>query len=54
MRYHSGQNVVDSRGDILNTLLTRRQSRLYSRLKKRTRCHSFTALNRASDVSAAD
>ena len=33
----------------INILLTRR-SRLNSRLKKRTCCHSFMALNRASDV----
>ena len=26
----------------------------YSRFKKRALCHSFMALNRASDVSAAD
>ena len=34
----------------LSTLLTRRGRRLNSRLKKRTRCHSFMALNRASDI----
>ena len=37
----------------INMLLTRR-SRLNSRFKKRTRCHSFMALNRASGVPAAD
>ena len=37
----------------INILPTRR-SRLNSRFKKRTRCYSFTALNRASDVLAAD
>ena len=36
-----------------NTLPTSR-SRLYPSFKKQTRCHSFMALNRASDVSAAD
>ena len=36
----------------INTFLTR--SRLNSLFKERTRCHSFMALNRASDVSAAD
>ena len=36
----------------INTLLTR--SRLYSRFKKKARCHSFMSLNRESDVSAAD
>ena len=34
-------------------LLTKRCS-LNPRFKKRTRCHSFMAINRASDVSAAD
>ena len=38
---------------ISHTVLTRR-SRLYSRFKKRMRCHSFMALNRASDASAAN
>ena len=37
----------------INILPTRR-SRLNSRFKKRTLCYSLTALNRASDVSAAD
>ena len=37
----------------INILLTRR-NRLNSRFKKRTRCYSFMALNRASDVPAAD
>ena len=37
----------------MNTLLTRR-SRLNSLVKVRTRRHSFMALNRATDVSAAD
>ena len=37
----------------VNILLTRK-SRLNSRFKKRTRCQSFTALNRASGVPAAD
>ena len=37
----------------INILLTTR-SRHDSRFKKRTRCHSFMALNRASEVSAAD
>ena len=37
----------------INILLTRR-SRLNSRFKERTRCHLFTVLYRASDVSAAD
>ena len=37
----------------INILLTRR-SRLNSRFKERTRYHWFTALYRASDVSAAD
>ena len=37
----------------INILLTRR-GRLNSRLKKRTRCLSVMALNRASEVSAAD
>ena len=37
----------------LNTLLTRR-SRSYSGFRKRTRFHSFMALNRASDVAAGD
>ena len=31
-----------------------RRSQLNSPFKKRTRCHSFVALNRASDVPAAD
>lgn len=37
----------------MNMLLTRR-SRLNSLFKKRTRSYSLVALNRASDVSAAD
>ena len=37
----------------INILLTRR-SPLNSSFKKRTRCHSFMALNRASDVPVAD
>ena len=37
----------------LNILLTRK-SRLNTRLKNRTRFHSFMLLNRASDVPAAD
>ena len=37
----------------INILLTK-NSRLNARFKKRTRCHSFMALNRASDMSAAD
>ena len=55
--------VLNKRGEILylqatmhyylNTLLTRR-SRSYSGFRKRTRFHSFMALNRASDVAAAD
>ena len=35
-------------------ILVKRRSRLNSRFKKRTRCHSFMALNRASNMSAAD
>ena len=37
----------------ITTLLTRRR-RLYSRVKKGTRCLSLMTLNRASDVSVAD
>ena len=37
----------------INTLLTRR-NRLNSHSQKRMRCHSFVALNRASDVPVAD
>ena len=37
----------------INTLLTTR-GRPYSRFKKRTNCHSCTAVNRASDLSTAD
>ena len=36
----------------MNTLLKR--SRLNSRFKRRTRCHSFIVLNRASHMSAGD
>ena len=64
--YSNVQLELNSKGEIsylqatmyhfvynINILLTRR-SRLNSRFKKKTRCHSFMALNRASDVTAAD
>ena len=35
-------------------ILLTRKSRINSRFQKRTRCHSFMALKRASDLSAAD
>ena len=37
----------------INTLLTR-SSQIYSCFKKRTGCHSFIALNKVSDMAAAD
>ena len=36
------------------TILLRRRSQLNSCFEKRTHCHSFMALNRVSDFSAAD
>ena len=36
------------------TILLRRRSQLHSCFEKRTHCHSFMALNRVSDLSAAD
>ena len=45
--------VVSTTTSYINNLLTKR-SRLYSPFKKRTCCYSLGALNRASDVSAAD
>ena len=55
---HSKRNSVSPSNHVLffyyiNILLTRR-SRLNSRFKKRTRCHSFMAVNRTSDMSPAD
>ena len=48
---------IVSRGILLSSFLTCAaglRSRLNSRFKKRPLCHSFMALNRASDVSATD
>ena len=46
-------NSVSHEQAHISTLLTRR-SRLNSRFKKRTRCHSLIALHKARDMSAAD
>ena len=46
-------NSVSHERAHISTLLTRR-SRLNSRFKKRTRCHSLIALHWARDMSAAD
>jgi len=49
----AGAAEVSTTTSYINNLLTK-SSRLYSPLKKRTCCYSVVALNRASDLSAAD